>query len=107
MTLRSDLAATYLDEWSSCGSSGEISGGLRAVPKNFAQPAEARAHVAYLSCRRSEIRFVRVRSRFPPPGDVRRLRANARLTQEELAERSPLSQRYISGVERGLGNPTM
>jgi transcriptional regulator with XRE-family HTH domain len=36
-----------------------------------------------------------------------RLRAAADLTQEELAERSGLSQQYLSDLERGKRNPTV
>lgn len=36
-----------------------------------------------------------------------RLRAAAGLTQEQLAERSGLTQQYISDLERGKGNPTI
>jgi transcriptional regulator with XRE-family HTH domain len=36
-----------------------------------------------------------------------RLRGAADLTQEELAERSGLSQQYISDLERGKRNPTV
>ena len=36
-----------------------------------------------------------------------RLRGDAGLTQEQLAERSGLSQQYISGLERGKRNPTI
>ena len=36
-----------------------------------------------------------------------RLRAAADLTQEQLAERSGLSQQYISDLERGKRNPTV
>lgn len=36
-----------------------------------------------------------------------RLRQEAGLTQEQLAERSGLSQQYLSGLERGRRNPTV
>jgi transcriptional regulator with XRE-family HTH domain len=36
-----------------------------------------------------------------------RLRAGADLTQEQLAERSGLTQQYISDLERGKCNPTI
>ncbi|HEX6375023.1 MAG TPA: helix-turn-helix transcriptional regulator [Allosphingosinicella sp.] len=36
-----------------------------------------------------------------------RLRAEAGLTQEQLAERSGFSQQYISDLERGKCNPTI
>jgi transcriptional regulator with XRE-family HTH domain len=36
-----------------------------------------------------------------------RLRAEAGLTQEQLAERSGLTQQYISDLERGKCNPTI
>jgi transcriptional regulator with XRE-family HTH domain len=36
-----------------------------------------------------------------------RLRKAAGMTQEELSERSGLSQQYISGLERGSRNPTV
>jgi transcriptional regulator with XRE-family HTH domain len=36
-----------------------------------------------------------------------RLRGAAGLTQEQLAEKSGLSQQYISDLERGLCNPTI
>jgi transcriptional regulator with XRE-family HTH domain len=36
-----------------------------------------------------------------------RLRKAQGMTQEDLAERSGLSQQYISGVERGSRNPTV
>ena len=36
-----------------------------------------------------------------------RLRAEADLTQEQLAERSGLTQQYISDLERGKCNPTI
>lgn len=36
-----------------------------------------------------------------------RLRTEAGLTQEQLAERSGLTQQYISDLERGKCNPTI
>ncbi len=39
--------------------------------------------------------------------NVRRLREKAGLTQEQFAERSGFSQQYLSGLERGLRNPTI
>ncbi|MFC0385146.1 helix-turn-helix domain-containing protein [Muricoccus vinaceus] len=36
-----------------------------------------------------------------------RLRREKGLTQEEVAERSGLSQQYLSGLERGGRNPTV
>lgn len=36
-----------------------------------------------------------------------RLRREKGLTQEEVAERSNLSQQYLSGLERGQRNPTV
>jgi transcriptional regulator with XRE-family HTH domain len=36
-----------------------------------------------------------------------RLRQYLGLTQEQLAERSGLSQQYLSGLERGKRNPTI
>ncbi len=39
--------------------------------------------------------------------NVARLRQARGLTQEQLAERSGFSQRYLSGLERGLRNPTV
>jgi transcriptional regulator with XRE-family HTH domain len=39
--------------------------------------------------------------------NVRRLRLAAHMTQEQLAERSGLSQQYLSDLERGLRNPTV
>ena len=36
-----------------------------------------------------------------------RLRQEAGLTQEQLAERSGLSQQYLSGLEQGRRNPTV
>jgi transcriptional regulator with XRE-family HTH domain len=39
--------------------------------------------------------------------NVRRLRKEKGLTQEQFAETSGLSQQYISGLERGHRNPTL
>ena len=39
--------------------------------------------------------------------NVRRRRVALAMTQEGLAARSGLSQQYISGLERGLRNPTV
>jgi transcriptional regulator with XRE-family HTH domain len=39
--------------------------------------------------------------------NVREARLAARMTQEELAERSGFSQQYVSGLERGKRNPTI
>jgi transcriptional regulator with XRE-family HTH domain len=36
-----------------------------------------------------------------------RIRKERGLTQEQLAERSGLSQQYLSGLERGQRNPTI
>lgn len=36
-----------------------------------------------------------------------RIRTEKGLTQEQLAERSGLSQQYLSGLERGKRNPTI
>lgn len=38
---------------------------------------------------------------------IRKLRTAKNLTQEELAARSKLDRSYISGIERGLRNPTV
>ena len=37
--------------------------------------------------------------------NVRRTRADKKLTQEKLAEKAGLDPTYISGIERGLRNP--
>jgi transcriptional regulator with XRE-family HTH domain len=39
--------------------------------------------------------------------NVRRVRGELRITQEQLAERSGFSQQYISDLERGRRNPTV
>jgi transcriptional regulator with XRE-family HTH domain len=39
--------------------------------------------------------------------NVKRIRQEKGLTQEQLAERSGFSQQYISGLERGRRNPTI
>ena len=39
--------------------------------------------------------------------NVRRIRLEKRLTQEEFAEKSGFTQQYLSGLERGLRNPTI
>lgn len=39
--------------------------------------------------------------------NVRRHRHAASMTQEQLAERSGFTQKYISDLERGLENPTV
>ena len=39
--------------------------------------------------------------------NVRRLRLERELTQEQFAEISGLSQQYISGLEHGHRNPTV
>lgn len=39
--------------------------------------------------------------------NVRRLRKAAGLSQEELAHRAGLDRTYVSGVERGIRNPTV
>lgn len=38
---------------------------------------------------------------------VKQLRQARRLTQEQVAEHSGLSQKFVGEVERGLGNPTL
>jgi transcriptional regulator with XRE-family HTH domain len=39
--------------------------------------------------------------------NVQRLRHNAGLSQEECAHRAKVHQTYLSGVERGIRNPTV
>ena len=39
--------------------------------------------------------------------NVRRIRLEKRLTQEQFAERSGFTQQYISGLESGQRNPTI
>ena len=39
--------------------------------------------------------------------NVKRIRQEKALTQEQLAERSGFSQQYISGLEQGRRNPTV
>lgn len=39
--------------------------------------------------------------------NVLRCRRAASMTQEDLAEKSGLSQQYLSGLERGRRNPTV
>ncbi len=39
--------------------------------------------------------------------NLKRIRVERGLTQEELAERSGFSQQYISDMERGRRNPTI
>lgn len=39
--------------------------------------------------------------------NVRRLRMERQMTQEQFAERSGFSQQYISDLERGRRNPTI
>ena len=39
--------------------------------------------------------------------NVKRVRQEKGLTQEQLAERSGFSQQYISGLEQGRRNPTV
>jgi transcriptional regulator with XRE-family HTH domain len=39
--------------------------------------------------------------------NVRKIRSEMGLTQEQFAERSGFSQQYISGLEQGRRNPTI
>ena len=39
--------------------------------------------------------------------NIQRLRQNAGLLQEECAHRAKVHQTYLSGVERGVRNPTV
>jgi|GEM_PF-210295 transcriptional regulator with XRE-family HTH domain len=39
--------------------------------------------------------------------NVRRIRLEKRLTQEQFAEQSGFTQQYLSGLERGRRNPTI
>jgi transcriptional regulator with XRE-family HTH domain len=39
--------------------------------------------------------------------NIRRLRLSKNLTQEDLAEKASLDPTYISGIERGVRNPTL
>lgn len=39
--------------------------------------------------------------------NVRRIRAERGLTQEQLSEKSGFTQQYLSDLERGLRNPTV
>ena len=39
--------------------------------------------------------------------NLQRLRRRQGLSQEELADRASLHQTYISGIERGIRNPTI
>jgi transcriptional regulator with XRE-family HTH domain len=39
--------------------------------------------------------------------NVQRLRRDKGLSQEELAARAEMHQTYLSGVERGVGNPSL
>ena len=39
--------------------------------------------------------------------NLRRIRINKGMTQEDFAERSGFSQQYLSGLERGQRNPTI
>lgn len=38
---------------------------------------------------------------------IRLLRENSGISQENLAERADLDRTYVSGVERGVRNPTL
>ena len=40
-------------------------------------------------------------------GSIRRFRSACGISQEELADRAKLDRTYVSGLERGLRNPTV
>lgn len=39
--------------------------------------------------------------------NLRRIRLQAKLSQEELADRAGIDRTYMSGLERGLRNPSL
>lgn len=39
--------------------------------------------------------------------NLRRIRLQARLSQEELADRAGIDRTYMSGLERGVRNPSL
>lgn len=51
------------------------------------------------------LQFVDLASQFGRA--IRKHREGIRLSQEDLAERAGLDRTYISGVERGIRNPTL